>query len=76
MAKPTFTTDYACAVHVILLVDHYDLAYCNWNASENSYLFHGQTFCNFEETHFWKNIQNYSIVSGCQYINQLWVVQN
>ena len=52
---PGFTTDYACAVHVILLADHYDLdSIATGMPLENSYLFHGQTFRNFEETHFWK----------------------
>ena len=53
--SPGFTTDYACAVHVILLADHYDLdSVATGMPLENSYLFHGQTFRNFEETHFWK----------------------
>ena len=52
---PGFTTDYACAVHVILLADHYDLdSIATGMPLENSYLFHGQTYRNFEETHFWK----------------------
>ena len=74
---PGFTTDYACAVHVILLADHYDLdSIATGMPLENSYLFHGQTFRNFEETHFWKNIHNYLIALDCQYINRSWVVQN
>ena len=55
MKFPGFTTDYACAVHVILLADHYDLdSIATGMPLENSYLFHGQTFRNFEETYFWK----------------------
>ena len=53
--SPGFTTDYACAVHVILLADHYNLdSIATGMPLENSYLFHGQIFRNFKETHFWK----------------------
>ena len=53
--SPGFTTDYACAVHVILLADHFDLdSIATGMPLENSYLFHGQKFRNFGETHFWK----------------------
>ena len=75
---PGFTTDYACAVHVILLADHYDLdSIATGMPLENSYLFHGQTFRNFEETFFWKKhselfekigLPIYQPVMGCSEI--------
>lgn len=53
--RPGFTTDYACAVHVILLADHYDLdSLATGMPLENSFLFHGQKFRDFKETYFWK----------------------
>jgi len=53
--SPGFTTDYACAVHVILLADHYDLdSLATGMPIENSFLFHGQKFRDFKETYFWK----------------------
>ena len=55
---PGFTTDYACAVHVILLADHYDLdSIATGMPLENS--LYSWTNHNFEETHFGKNIHNY-----------------
>ena len=52
--SPGFTTDYACAVHVILLADHYDLdSIATGMPLENSYLFHGQEFRDFKDTYFW-----------------------
>ena len=53
--SPGFTTDYACAVHVILLADYYDLdSIATGMPLENSFLFHGQRYRDFKETHFWK----------------------
>ena len=53
--SPGFTTDYACAVHVILLADHYDLdSIATGMPLENSYLFHGQKYRDFATTHFWE----------------------
>ena len=38
-----FVTDYACAVHVILLADYYNLdSIATGMPLENSYLWHGQ----------------------------------
>ena len=73
--SPGFTTDYACAVHVILLADHYDLdSLATGMPIENSFLFHGQKFRDFKETYFWKKhsklfesigLQIYQPVMGC-----------
>ena len=50
-----FVTDYACAVHVILLADYYNLdSIATGMPLENSYLWHGQKYRNFSETWFWK----------------------
>ncbi len=53
--SPGFSTDYACAVHVILLADHFDLdSIATGMPLENSFLFHGQKFRDFGKTNFWK----------------------
>lgn len=53
--SPGFITDYACAVHVILLADCFSLdSIATGMPLENSYLWHGQKFRRFEETWFWK----------------------
>ena len=53
--SPGFATDYACAVHVIILADHYDLdSIATGMPLENSFLYHGQKFRDFKETHFWR----------------------
>lgn len=50
-----FVTDYACAVHVILLADYFNLdSVATGMPLENSYLWHGQKFREFSETWFWK----------------------
>jgi len=50
-----FVTDYACAVHVILLADYYNLdSVATGMPLENSYLWHGQKFREFSDTWFWK----------------------
>jgi len=50
-----FVTDYACAVHVILLADYFNLdSIATGMPLENSYLWHGQKFRDFSETWFWK----------------------
>ena len=52
---PGFMTDYACAVHAILLADHFSLdSIATGMPLENSYLWHGQKFRNFGESWFWK----------------------
>ena len=85
--SPGFTTDYACAVHVILLADHYGLdSIATGMPLENSYLFHGQRFRNFGESRFWKKhaplfdrigLSIYQPVMGCsEIINRLIVDAN
>ncbi len=50
-----FVTDYACAVHVILLADYFSLdSIATGMPLENSFLWHGQKFRDFSETWFWK----------------------
>jgi len=50
-----FVTDYACAVHVILLADYFNLDSISTGMPlENSFLWHGQKFRDFGETWFWK----------------------
>lgn len=53
--SPGFMTDYACAVHVILLADLFSLdSLATGMPLENSYLWHGQKFRQFNESWFWK----------------------
>ena len=48
--SPGFTTDYAYAVHVILLADYFDLDSIGTGMPlENSYMFHGQRFRDFNK---------------------------
>lgn len=50
-----FVTDYACAVHVILMADYFNLdSVATGMPLENSFLWHGQKFRPFSETWFWK----------------------
>lgn len=50
-----FVTDYACAVHVILLADYFMLdSLATGMPLENSFLWHGQKFRDFQQTWFWK----------------------
>ena len=54
--RPTgFSTDLAAAVHIILLADYFDLKGVALGMPlDNTYLWHGHKFRNFEETHWWK----------------------
>lgn len=53
--SPGFMTDYACAVHAILLADHLSLdSIATGMPLENSFLWHGQEFRNFGNSWFWK----------------------
>jgi len=50
-----FSTDYACAVQVILLGDFLDLdSLATGMPLENSYLYHGYRFRDFKRTWFWR----------------------
>jgi hypothetical protein len=72
---PGFITDYACAVHVILLADYYQLDSIGTGMPlENSFFFHGQKFRNFQSSAFWKKhstlfdsvgLSIYQPVMGC-----------
>lgn len=84
--SPGFTTDYACAVHVILLADYYDLdSVATGMPLENSYLFHGQKYRDFKETHFWKKhsaifesigLPIYQPVMGCSELVNRQIVES
>ena len=51
-----FSTDYACAVQVILLADYYGLDSLGTGMPlENSYLWHGYRYRNFHESWFWNH---------------------
>ena len=53
--SPGFMTDYACAVHAILLADHLSLdSIATGMPLENSFLWHGQRYRDFGESWFWK----------------------
>ncbi|MED5350599.1 MAG: DUF6395 domain-containing protein [Candidatus Thermoplasmatota archaeon] len=50
-----FSTDYACAVQVILLADYFNLdSVATGMPLENSYLFHGYKYRDFSKTWFWR----------------------
>ena len=50
-----FSTDYACAVQVILLADYFNLdSMATGMPLENSYLFHGYKYRDFSKTWFWR----------------------
>ena len=55
--RPTgFSTDLAAAVHIILLADYFDLKGVALGMPlDNTYLWHGHKFRNFDETHWWKS---------------------
>ena len=84
--SPGFTTDYACAVHVILLADYYDLdSVATGMPLENSFLFHGQKYRDFKETHFWKKhsalfesigLPIYQPVMGCSELVNRQIVES
>lgn len=53
--SPGFITDYACAVHVILLADHLSLdSIATGMPLENSFLWKGQKYRDFQSSWFWK----------------------
>lgn len=52
--SPGFMTDYACAVHAILLADLFSLdSIATGMPLENSFLWHGQKFRDFKNSWFW-----------------------
>jgi len=53
--KPVgFSSDFACAVHLILLADHFDLGAIGFGMPiDNTYLWKGRKFRKFEETQYY-----------------------
>ena len=53
--KPVgFSSDFACAVHLILLADHFDLGAVGFGMPiDNTYLWKGRKFRKFEETQYY-----------------------
>jgi hypothetical protein len=82
-----FSTDYACAVQVILLADYLQLdSLATGMPLENTYLFHGHRYRNFGASWFWRHYSEifrniglsiYQPVGGCsEVINQKIVTEN
>ena len=79
-----FSTDYACAVQVILLADYFGLDSVGTGMPlENSYLFHGHKFRDFSTSWFWKHyspmfddvgLSLYQPVAGCSEVVNLNIV--
>jgi len=80
-----FSTDYACAVQVILLADYFALDSIGTGMPlENSYLWHGYKFRDFSTTWFWTHYSKlfsdigldlYQPVAGCSEIINMHIVQ-
>jgi glycosyltransferase involved in cell wall biosynthesis len=83
---PGFSTDYACAVGVILLADHLGLdSIATGMPLENSYLWHGYRYRDFSETWFWRHygelfesvgLPIYQPVAGCSELINMRIVQH
>jgi len=81
-----FSSDYACAVHLILLADHLDIgAIAVGMPLENSYLFGGYKYRSFTNTWFWKlyaplfksvGLELIQPISGCSEILTMKIVQS
>jgi chondroitin synthase len=82
---PGFSTDYACAVQVILLADYFGFDSIGTGMPlENSYLWHGYKYRNFSESWFWNHygemfnrvgLHLYQPVAGCSEIVNLEIVK-
>ena len=82
---PGFSTDYACAVQVILLADYFGFDSIGTGMPlENSYLWHGYKYRNFSESWFWNHygemfkkvgLNLYQPVAGCSEIVNLEIVK-
>jgi len=78
---PGFSTDYACGVQVILLADYFGLDSLGTGMPlENSFLWHGYRYRDFEESWFWNHyaplfesvgLSLYQPVAGCSEIINL-----
>ncbi|MEC7484707.1 MAG: DUF6395 domain-containing protein, partial [Candidatus Thermoplasmatota archaeon] len=81
-----FSTDYACAVHAVLLADYFSLdSIATGMPLENSYLFHGHQYRDFASSRFWKHYSKmfadvglplYQPVAGCSEVVNLAIVQH
>ena len=81
-----FSTDYACAVQLILLADYFGLDSIGTGMPlENSYLFHGHRYREFSESWFWKHYRPmfesvglplYQPVAGCSEIINMGIVRD
>ena len=79
-----FSTDFACAVQVILLADYFGLdSVATGMPLENSYLFHGYKYRDFSTSWFWKHyapmfesvgLPLYQPVAGCSEVVNLNIV--
>ncbi len=82
---PGFSTDYACAVQVILLADYFGFDSIGTGMPlENSYLWHGYKYRNFSDSWFWNHygemfnqvgLHLYQPVAGCSEIVNLEIVK-
>ena len=80
-----FSTDYACAVQVILMADYFGLDSIGTGMPlENSYLWHGYQYRDFSETWFWNHygkvfsdvgLDLYQPVAGCSEVVNMHIVQ-
>lgn len=80
-----FSTDYACAVQVILLADYFGLDSIGTGMPlENTYLWHGYKYRDFGETWFWTHYSKifedvglplYQPVAGCSEIVNMQIVE-
>ncbi len=80
-----FSTDYACAVHAVLLADYFSLdSIATGMPLENSYLFHGHQYRDFASSRFWNHYSKmfadvglplYQPVAGCSEVVNLAIVQ-
>ena len=81
-----FSTDYACAVHAVLLADYFSLdSIATGMPLENSYLFHGHQYRDFASSRFWNHYSKmfadvglplYQPVAGCSEVVNLAIVQH
>lgn len=79
-----FSTDYACAIQVVLLADYFGLdSVATGMPLENSYLFHGYRYRDFASSWFWKHyapmfasvgLPLYQPVVGCSEIINMNIV--
>ena len=81
-----FSTDYACAVQVILLADHLGLDSIGTGMPlENTYLWHGYRYRDFRESWFWRHYSElfdsiglpiYQPVAGCSEVINMRIIEH